>query len=877
MSPLPPYTYSNHFSYELIKSPIEDNGLVAPGMYSQYRITFQPDTLSNVTFVLLVSTESGYSFTVPLCARRDSPILTLPDTLHCGPCRAGFISLRKWEFQNLGGPGKFILLQDSDDRDPWTVIKNIKTPAENVFRQGPFEIYPAYFSVEQDATATLTIKYYANEVESNSEELNHSSKPTLERVDEIFIRIGCDNGQILQLPVLGIAQMSKLKITRAQCDDGTVLKQKDIQKVDEFDMFINFGIQNPHAVSMYLVAIKNKTQIKLPFQWIVYDNPGHKRVITDKKQNESFQIIPSKGWINPDAEMTFELNFNPESIKEYDVLAKMFLLKDAQRVKVNGQDCQDSEDEVAINLRLLGKGVPYLVEVNPPVLDLPEIIYSSSTYSTQMRLYNSSVSKIAYEWTMENVDSAVLDVQMSQMSGTIPPQSYITIDLTFLGKFPRKVNGALICSTAHGLGPKIRIPLIASVQLRPNSLEFDSELIDFGLLQLGSSKNGQVTLMNHSPYVIAWKTKIHSRHYLEKDANCYMTCEPNRGILFPSDSQILSLNYIPVWYQSFRALLECQLMGIWETLPDPLHFPSGEPVSAAAIQLKAEVQTPIVQIVNPKNYATSFIGVEFNWTVTIKNTTMLPSRFKWLPNNNPTVHVKFLPEQGELQGKEEADHIIQITCKTLGYFPNINLYCQIDHMVEDKGLVCVQMDLNVRPIDISLCVQGNKSKSKLPPPVFTTRQIPNETIHLPHVSTASDSLSFNFGSDCPVFATRLRTLVIRNMTSASAPFKILLEKYAAKILDGKRIQLETDTIEVKRNAENQDLLLLPTPRTKLGFNSKIGQSYINNINKVRNMIQQMHDLLRDGRGAAFNPTPRDGYIGPWQEIKIDIISYNNLV
>jgi hypothetical protein len=158
---------------------------------------------------------------------------------------------------------------------------------------------------------------------------------------------------------------------------------------------------------------------------------------------------------------------------------------------------------------------------------------------------------------------------------------------------------------------------------------------------------------------------------------------------------------------------------------------------------------------------------------------------------------------------------------------------------------------------------------------YTTRNIPGETVIYPHISTSDVDFKFDFGSDCPIFATRMRTLVLRNMSSCTSNFKIWVNKYSATDLMESAYDLNANSELMASSHDNY--LLTPTKRSKLGFSSKSGQSYVNNILKVRKMIQQMQELLGDGRGAAFSPTPHEGTIGPWEEIRVEIVSYNNLV
>lgn len=874
--PLPAFEYPRNFTWTLSKSPVGDNGLVAPGMSLQYDVTFRPQSLVNETFLLQVFTEDGYSFKVPISAQRQSPALTLPDELHCGPCRAGFVAHKKWDFVNDGGPGKFILLSESETRDPWDIIRGMDEDVYSnsmVYKEGPFEISPAFFSVDSAEKKTLYVKYNAEEIKETTGLIKS------DRRDTILIKIGCENGQILELPIVGMAQSSRLKISRAQTEDGTILQRNEILKTDKYDMVINYGNQNPHAVSTYLVAVKNLSKLKLPFRWVTYENQGEfaTDVIPNQSDpDDSFQIIPSRGWLGPECETTFEINFSPETTRIYDVLAKLLLCNDTPRISASQAPMET--EETALSLCCRGEGIVYDVAVSPPTINIPGVLHSTVTHMTQIRLHNHSVSKLAFEWLLEDMDEDVIDLEMSQTSGAISAGSVLLIDIKLTPKFPQKVSGRLVCSTGHGLGPQLIVPINAIVELKPGTLEFTKPMIDFGLLALGSMATAEVALVNHSTHAVAWAVQGHSRLTKDEDLDCVMTCEPSGGYLEASQSQTIKLQYTPLWYQSFRGLLNCQILGIWDKLPDMtvLHLPHCEPVSVAATRLKAEVQTPRLQCCNPVNVVSCFKDVPFIWTITLENMTMLETSYAWLECDEPDIEVVYLPKQGHIGGKEHREIRLQVTLKTVGEHKDLSFCCHVTDMVENNGLVRVKLEAYVRPVDVVVHVEGNRIKGEVnaEPQRYSTRKLAEDALTaIPHVSSGRKNLMFDFGSDCPVFGTRMRSLVVRNMTSATVPFQVLCEKFFARI---------EKASYSKRSFEGpdqgvEDTILKKTPRTRHGFSSKTGQSFVDNINKVREMMQEMHDILRDGRGAAFYPVPGQGTLGPWEEIKIDIMAYNNLV
>ena len=839
-------------------------------MTCTYNVNFITDSLTDVTFLLNVSTEMGHSFVVPIYAQRNAPLLTIPSSLHCGPCRAGFIAHRKWEFQNNGGPGKFMIIKGSENVDPYTMIKSIEADLtvdeEVVFQDGPFEIFPAYFTMDTLEKKELHVTYTAKEIDFSNE-----FEDIFERQDKIMVKIGCDNGQILEMPIVAIAQTCRLEISKFDPRNMPVSFEKSENEAGRF--VLNFDKQNSYAVTSSIIVVKNKTRLKLPYKWVSYDNPGNfgeKVDYSSVVKSESIQVIPSKGWIYPEAETLFEINFSPEKVKNYDVLTKLLICNDLQKYQ---NSTESTFEDPSLVIRCLGEGVDYDIGISPPLIFLTSGLYAFEPFSTEIRIVNHSVSKIAFEWFLENIDGTILDVELTQTCGTIPPNETIVIGIQLLAKLPVRVDGNLICVTGHGIGPEIKVPIQGDVQLRTSTICFSEALVDFGLLSLGNSSTKRINLVNTSNNSICWKIFAHNREKeTNRNAEYYLKCDPCNGTLQALESCEIELLYVPTWHQSFRGLLECQISA--NLTPGNGHsmlqvVPSF--FTASAIQMKAEVQSPQIQVLNPKNHVTCFIGVSFDWNITLQNLTMLDTSYRWKPVQISNVRVEFPSDGGELEGKETVEVTLKVTFLSLGDFSNISLILDVDEMLYDQGLVRLQLDATVYNIDVAFKVEA---KNGLPSIPFTTRASLNgHASHVAHISSAGNQLNFDFGSDCPIFGTRLRTLIIRNMTSISTTYKLWLENYTATL----DVEFINQNLCFTTNNSNELQLLKSTPRSKLGFSSKSGKSYIDNINKVRNMVQEMQALLKNGRGVAFNPTPKEGILEPWAEIRIDIISYNNLV
>ena len=80
---LPPSSpYFSFSGLEYLQAP--EQGLVAPGMHVRVTVSFTPDALHDYDDTMVIETGQGH-LEVPLRARRDPPLLSLPQQIVVGP------------------------------------------------------------------------------------------------------------------------------------------------------------------------------------------------------------------------------------------------------------------------------------------------------------------------------------------------------------------------------------------------------------------------------------------------------------------------------------------------------------------------------------------------------------------------------------------------------------------------------------------------------------------------------------------------------------------------------------------------------------------------------------------------------------------------
>jgi hypothetical protein len=417
--------------------------------------------------------------------------------------------------------------------------------------------------------------------------------------------------------------------------------------------------------------------------------------------------------------------------------------------------------------------------------------------------------------------------------------------------------------------------------MKPRSLVFDSDFIDFGLFALGESRIIYVPLINTTPYKMTWN--ISSMNPVK---NKYLLqIHPSTGTLGSDETCQVALQYYPTWYEKLQDTLRIHLISI-----DIPKYADGitkyenivleKPMLMSAIDMVAVVQTPWIQLLNNKNSFSCFLNVPVKWKIDLKNVRQLPTYFKWPEIENDTLIASFYPSSGMLEGGKTIQIEVEIRFLIPGAV-EVNLVGEVKDMVEDNGNLILNLDVEVVQYEFSFRVLENED-------AWASRAIMTSSKQRKASETA---LRLDFGLLCPISDVRSRTIRIRNHSAIESQFKVEFKTYTptlgeeeVSISAVKPLLILTDkltppskTVKTPRRESKVPALLKSTQRDRIGFSSKSGQTYVESITKFRALINRMKQILSDGRGAAFHAVPHEGVIKPWGEVEIKVNAYNNLV
>ncbi|KAJ3225525.1 Deleted in lung and esophageal cancer protein 1 [Chytriomyces hyalinus] len=860
----PPYQYSQFFSVTMITTPSDGDGLIAPGMGCQYRVDFMPQSLANYEQQFLVYTELGVNiqgvsfdpFPVILSGARIAPELTIPDVLHCGPCRSGYVSVKKWKFRNIGGPGRFIIRPQDEQIEAAQIFaaiglhdteqsyltaiqtKSQRNASQEPLSQGPFEISPSFFSLATGETEEITVKLKAAPMDA--------SQSLATRHDETILQIACDNCQVLALPLRANIQIPAVTISSCEPESMRILEESTM---DVEGMRFLFGNQNVRAETKLKLTVRNQTRLKMSYYWEAVDNPGVTGMLYSgqegagaKSYSDSFKFCPSPGFFGPHADVVFEVSFIPQKVKKYDVIGRLLLRDEDDRVieqnegeLVTMHSSLFPEKECVLEIFCTGVGLDYVVKPRPEMILAPTISMGQA-WESFLKIKNDSISAVTYDFEFRGVDTQVVSPTVLRgETMLIQPGMSLTFPLNFVGLFPGPIDGHLVCKTAGGYGPTLFIPVQGSVELKPGDLDFDAANADFGLISLGNTSIVTLSLINRSS--VPLKYSLEARPESESDPwTDDMIISDAHGEIGAGQTKPISITFTPKTCKSFNGFLTCDI--IKDTMT----------CMVTALRMLAKVQTPCASLLHPDANLVCYVNEPFSWSVEIRNDTMLPTQFQWKQKPHVGFFAEFNPTAGELPPGAVVEVSITGTFKQIGEGQTAELECTVDAMLENGGTLIAGVCADVQGLSVHMEVLKD--------------------------SVATGELSLDFGNDCPIFETRSQTLVVRNRSAIAVQYRAWAEAFPSILVENKEQARQAAALQ---GTSTSSLILKPTERPNIGFSSETGKKWLENTTAVRRKAQKMQSILREGRGAAFHVSPSTGTLPPFGQVQLKVTSYNNLV
>ncbi|KAJ2995672.1 Deleted in lung and esophageal cancer protein 1 [Globomyces sp. JEL0801] len=865
----PPEDYSPYFKYEIISTPLEGEGLLAPGMSCVYLITFLPNSYANENQNLIVKSDH-INLTIPIIAALPHFELNLPSVFDCGYCESGFGLTFTHTITNTGGKARFLLMSALDQGTPFELFENLGAGNHSTAKSltfGVFNIFPSYFSLNTGDSVKMVIQYTPGVLKENL------ATELTQRRDSQRIRIACDNCETIEIDIVATVQLPKMDLVSPNFE----IESGKLPLVD-------FGNANIDKSKIVEIVMKNPTNLVIPFRWTQTreEKTGDEKINLSSNMfsaKSSFKVLPEIGMLEPLSEKLFKFIFTPEFNKPYKAIATLssFHNKGKKSIQVlksfslgqkSGVEKQQPSSKPLINMSLNGQGTPFSTYLSTYFVFLPPGMQSGQRVTHKIHFTNDSLSKVAYRWEVYGNIKKFLKVNISDADGEIEQGSCRSFKVEFIGNFPAAIRGQLRCYTENGKGDTLLVPFYGTVAVVPGMISFVDDYIDFGLVWLGGKKTVSVPMTNSSKVVMSWKSSICHKN---RSLSAFVIVKPSEGIIRPGETISISITFIPIWYQRARMTLQIHILSMWKDDGQQTKHTGArdmEAVLISAIDIVGMVETPKLCVENNKNSLCSFPGVYFSWKLIIRNVRNLAGKFHFKNIETNEFVASFHPSNGSVKPNEFVEVTVKMRAFNVGEL-NINLTGEVEGMVENEGILNVDVTVTVSDYHYQYHVPENQQAWHEKCVIGSKRRL----------AQTPANLRLDFGLACPIFVVRTRTIKIRNHSAIPSNFKLTIQHYKPTIdIDDLNFgESSMDKPTGQDEKDKGDKFLSTTQTTKYGFSSKAGQQFIDNITKFRNVLESMKRILSDGRGAAFDAKPTSGTIEAWGEVEIKVTSYNNLV
>ncbi|CAM9112638.1 unnamed protein product, partial [Ectocarpus fasciculatus] len=878
---LPPSTAQ--FTMSPLQYPQNSRGgVVAPGMSVTAQITFFPDSLLEFDDHIIVETEGG-TVTVPILARRESPILTLPPVLNIGSCLVGDAMRTSIRCGNAGGPGKFQIVSFDEFERGLGISESV-----DCLRIPPFSIYPLEFSIDRNSYADFTIEFVPLELgESRGE----------------FIILS-DSGQSFRYTILA----NSLKTNVYICEiNGTIVDPEDSSIAR--DLYFNSSYVGSHQTQKVHVA--NDTGLPVEYEWVWIDSKSK-----DVKRARGFEVQPARGVMGVEGVVDFDVSFSPASTDEK--AGKLVLL--LRRVTI--PSTQDNDQELALeNLRksahAFGSGKPCTVVVDPPRLIVggsvsigkewkgSVILRNSSNVMADITLDHNNISVITHghsdSYGKKENPSGMVECSVEPSHVLLLPESEITVDISLAVGTVGDYEIRIPAIPSHDL---IYIdPITVYVRTNGPRLRFEEPDIDIGLMSTGLESRKTFTFTNesdvplryaltgavdsktsrkyssrssYSPAASASKdtddglspggamltsrseTSVGSRDsYTIENPTASVWYEPTAGVVQPNEHVTVTMVCMGgKLAQRLRGNIECLISDESGAVPLPMQL----------LPFRGEIQMPKA-IISPVhvNIGTVFENVKVPVEVTLQNLSNLPSKYKFERpgGNSPLYDLDFYGDvrAGTLGPKEILTIKMSITAHKQGVISDA-IACKIFGTPSPIGfgISAVVKALALEFVPLS-------PQDEIPLPLGSPHDC--QYTGPGPLDDPAPTVPIEIGSKVKLYERKTIRFAIRNFSAIPADFSISPRCFGIGEVPG----LEDSEVGFSKTIHRTEhTLLVPNEDGESKFHSEMGKEYVGASVKR----QEDKAYLTLGKGASYAIEPRTGTVPPWGVRVVTVFARNDM-
>ncbi|XP_018408981.1 PREDICTED: deleted in lung and esophageal cancer protein 1 [Nanorana parkeri] len=678
--------------------------------------------------------------------------------------------------------------------------------------QAPFGIHPAMFELYPGQETVIEVVFYPTSLDTYSEDFT----------------IVCDNCQIKDLTLTGYGQLVGLELVSVS--EGKSISCPDGPTDAEAEHSLCFPSTNLHSTVQKNIVIRNTTHVELPFYWQIMKptfqdlQPGETvdvaKIRNNIDTNPAFMIIPVQGILQPHQDHMFTVMYTPTELIEYHSVAQMVLSDIPENPSAKKHPLSISElapalnDVIVLDLEFKGTTEPFHIVLEPYA-----IIFSGENFiDTNMRkrfiMWNNSISSVQFEW--DTITSPNI-IQIEPHNGTIEPGKFCEFELIITGLQSGSCRENVNCHILHSLEPVV---LHVEANFKGPVVSIAIPSIDLGLIKLGNKILSTFTIENMSSLAAKWKM-CESRACLTERGveDSQFSITPDSGVLAPLCTAQVSVLFKPLTCQRLNTVLELKV----------------ENSEGSYLPVVADVQVPQACLISScLVFPEIYVGVPAQSTVKMFNQGRLPASFSWeeLTDSHSMIYsATVTPPSGLLGPNEEAEVCVTLILHTLDELNDVALCCRVEDM---KDPLVLNLKAKARGLHVTYSLPDGEESLK-----DTAPSSPQE-------------LQLDFGSDVVLQSKVQRTLILTNHTGISAPFSIQALYFTGCPLPQVSVSKNSTVSVMQRSAR---------------FAEEAAR---------RAEADTRALILSNEKGAAFIAQPCSGILGPFHQISIDVIAYNNM-
>lgn len=877
------------FSIHQISFP-DDSGFIAPGMSCRLTIRFAPDTPSDFQDVIVAETEGG-TFEIKVLAKREPPILSIPQTIHVGNCLVGGDVTTTLNCLNSGGKARFWLVEEA----LWPSSSESLGTDEPILEIPPFKISPTTFELDTGEAMDFSIQYAPKHIDS----------------DHVKFVMVCDNCQVKTFTLTGTGCEVLLDITSLQ-GQSVAKPVGDIAPLD----VIKFDSLTPGSSEMKQLEIFNQTPLEVSYKWNLSDTDG-------------FSVTPQQGVFGSGAGVSFNFEFQPTQVDSYSILSRLEIV-DIPICAIRGNDqynlLQQLKEEPlefqlprknlsAFEIQLLGTGRVIQLDLSPDVVIFNERLYTGQVYKKEITVQNPTrsnstvtwgqyvVSSIGFEQTIESDEyrwpidddfkptNEACCLSISPTSAVIPANGQLVFELTVNPQRMGEYDAWIQCQVQHNPHP---LEIFIELQIYGPSIKFLQPHVDFGLVAVcgtaeqtlmiqnnsgidanwdlsrvnGQNEGGQLIRSNSSESV-ASRFSITSRTSSNKGSElppfASLQFSPPSGTLSPNEIQQIRVTCTAGRKpQRLRSALECSTSDASEC--------RGE---TSYISVRGEIQSPLVYVSTTEmDLGTTFLGMTVIRTVELINISNLAGKFTWSQPGGSTggFTIEFTPETGILKSKEKLNIQIRYTARAPGKIETL-CCCKVVGMLHPLGF-----QINTVQRGLVLCYSILDEKQD---PPMSLRQEYGECANIePPVHKSLPKL--DFGQHVALFERTTVRLLIRNYSGIEGRLTVDAKKYPACIPSSDLAPATSmSSLGSSSSSSSFGSPIMKTRQIKLLgdqheqtelYTSAAGLDYV----RRKHHLLEDRSILKNGGGVAFLVEPRRFTIPPWDQVVVTVTCFNDM-